>query len=262
MKTISIINLKGGVGKTISAINIAHILTVIYGMRVLLIDNDKQGNVSKFFNLHGDDVIGMAEIMTERLDGKRLVSEFIHETEYTGLHVITANMNLLDANKEVLLDMSRPQQTRLNKFLQMITPHYDYCIIDNAPDINMSVINAFVASHDVLVPIKADKFAFDGLKQLEQQIENMKEFNPVLRLAGCFITMQTRHNVNTQGRAWLEQETDYHIFKTGIRKTVKIDETTFTGKPILEYAPKSTAATDYQNLVHEYRVWAGDTVEF
>ncbi|MCL2215786.1 MAG: ParA family protein [Defluviitaleaceae bacterium] len=252
MKVISIINLKGGVGKTISAINIAHVLTAVHSKRVLLIDNDKQGNVSKFFGLHGDDVIGMAEVMTERLDGKRLVSEFIYETEYTGLHVITANMSLLSANKEVLLDMSRPQQTRLNKFLQMISSHYDYCIIDNAPDINMSVINALVASDDVLVPIKVDKFAFDGLKQLAEQIEDMWEFNPALRLAGCFITMETRHNVNMQGAAWLENETDYPVFRTGIRKTVKIDETTFCGKPILDYAKNSTAAKDYIKLVAEY----------
>jgi len=82
-------------------------------------------------------------------------------------------MNLLNANKEILLDMSRPQQTRLKKVLDTIAHEYDYCIIDNAPDINMSVINALVASHDVLVSIKVDKFAFDGLKQLSEQIENM-----------------------------------------------------------------------------------------
>ena len=80
----------------------------------------------------------------------------------------------------------------------------------------------------------------------------MQEFNPGLRLAGCFITMETRHNVNMQGAAWLENETEYPLFRTGIRKTVKIDETTFSGKPILEYAKNSTAAKDYVKLVEEY----------
>ena len=126
------------------------------------------------------------------------------------------------------------------------------CIIDNAPDINMSVVNALAASHDVLVPIKVDKFAFDGLNQLAAQIEDMKEFNQALRLAGCFITMETRFNVSMQGAAWLENNTDYPLLRTGIRKTVKIDETTFCGKPILEYDRNSTAAKDYIKLVDEY----------
>ncbi|MCL2357117.1 MAG: ParA family protein [Defluviitaleaceae bacterium] len=249
MKTISIINLKGGVGKTVSAINIAHVLATVHGARVLLIDNDKQGNVSKFFGFHGDDVAGMAEIMTRR--GAE-AHRYIHNTPYAGLDVITANMNLLNANKEVLLDMSRPQQTRLKKALEYSAQMYDYCIIDNAPDINMSVINALTVSTDVLVPIKVDKFAFDGLRQLAEQIEDMQEFNPALRLAGCFITMDARNNACVQGAEWLENETDYPVFRTRIRKTVKIDETTFCGKPILEYAKNSTAAKDYENLVAEY----------
>ena len=116
----------------------------------------------------------------------------------------------------------------------------------------MSVINVLVASDDVLVPIKVDKFAFDGLKQLAEQIEDIGEFNPGLRLTGCFITMKDHYNVNVQGSSWLENNTDYPVFQTGIRKTVKIDETTFCGKPILEYAKNSTAAKDYLKLVEEY----------
>ena len=171
MKTISIINLKGGVAKTVSAINITYVLAAVYGFRVLLIDNDKQGNATKFFNLYSYDDKGIAEIMTEKnID----VEAIIKNTAYTNLDIITANMNLLNANKEVLLDVSRPQQTRLKKALKIIEPLYDYCVIDNAPDINMSVINALVASDDVLVPIKIDKFAFDGLEQLAEQIRRCK----------------------------------------------------------------------------------------
>ncbi len=261
MKTISIINLKGGVAKTVSAINIAYILAVVYGERVLLVDNDKQGNASKFFNLYNYEEKGIAEIMTEKnID----VGAVIKNTGYNGnsndenydyigrLDIITANMNLLNANKEVLLDMSRPQQTRLKKALAVVEPLYDYCVIDNAPDINMSVINALVASNDVLVPIKIDKFAFDGLEQLIEQIEGVREFNPSLRLRGCFITMFQQNNINMQGNAWLESNTEYPIFKTCIRKTVKVDETTFNGKPLLAYSKNCTAARDYENLVKEY----------
>jgi chromosome partitioning protein len=116
----------------------------------------------------------------------------------------------------------------------------------------MSVINALVMSHDVLVPIKIDKFAFDGLKQLTEQLEDIKEFNPSLRLRGCFITMKTYYSVNVQGVEWLENNTDIPLFKAGIRKNTKVDESTFCGKPLLEYSRGCAAALDYMELVKEY----------
>ncbi len=248
MKTISIINLKGGVAKTISSINIAYTLVKNHGKKVLLIDNDKQGNTSKFFGVHGYDDAGMAELLTERgLD----VKSVIKNTAYDNLDIISANMNLLRADKEILLDVSRPQQTRLNKALSSLRDEYDYFIIDNAPDINMSVINALVASDDVLVPIKVDKFAFDGLEQLVEQIEDVREFNEDIVFRGCFITMYQRTGVNMQGSEYLASSTPYPLFNTMIRKTVKVDETTFAGKPLLDYR-KSTAGEDYENLVNEY----------
>jgi len=250
MKIITIINLKGGVGKTISAINIAYILTAVYKMRVLLIDNDKQGNVSKFFNLHSDDAPGMTEIMTVKgVDASAL----IQTTAYAGLDVITANMGLLHANREALIDQSRPQQTRLKLALKPLENAYDYAVVDCAPDINMSVINALAVAHDVLIPVKIDNFAFDGLKELVEQIEVIREaYNPALTVKGCFITMYQYNNVNVSGVEWLEKSTDYPIFKTSIRKTVKVDESTFAGIPLLEYARKSTAGRDYEALVGEY----------
>lgn len=248
MKTISVINLKGGVAKTISSINIAYTLVAAHGKRVLLIDNDKQGNTSKFFGLHNYEDEGIAELLTER--GLEIKS-IIKPTNYENLDIITANMNLLRANKEILLDVSRPQQTRLRKALSQISNEYDYCIIDNAPDINMSVINALVASNDVLVPIKVDKFAFDGLEQLVEQIEDVKEFNDDLVFRGCFITMFQKNGVNVQGCEYLHSSTAYPLLHTVIRKTVKVDETTFVGKPLLDYK-KSTAGKDYEELVNEY----------
>lgn len=248
MKTISIINLKGGVAKTVSAINIAHILAVMHGKRVLLIDNDKQGNTSKFFGLYDPEWEGLAELLTDK---KMDVDNVIRKTAYEGLDVITANMNLLRANKEILMDVSRPQQTRLRKKIESVKGRYDYVIIDNAPDINMTVVNALVASDDVLVPIKVDQFSFDGLEQIIDQIDDVSEFNSDIRFAGCFVTMFQRSSVNQQGAELLEQQ-GYPIFSTRIRKTVKVDEMTFTGKPLLEYAKRSTACVDYVALVKEY----------
>jgi len=249
MRVISIINLKGGVAKTVSAINIAHTLVAVHGKRVLLIDNDKQGNTSKFFGLYDPESnYGLSELLTVReID----VDDVIMQTDYEGLDIITANMSLLRANKEILMDVSLPQQTRLRKKLNQVKELYDYVIIDNAPDINMTVVNALVASDDVLVPIKVDQFAFDGLEQILEQIDHVSEFNSDIHFAGCFVTMYQRNNVNQQGAELLEQQ-GYPIFRTRIRKTVKVDEMTFTGKPLLEYAKRSTACVDYVSLVNEY----------
>ena len=195
MKIISIINLKGGVAKTISSVNMAHILAAVHGYKVLLVDNDKQGNASKIMNRHGYEAPGVAEVMTDRdIDMKTV----IQHTDYEGLDIITANMNLLTANLTVMLDQSRPQQTRFRKALQQVGGKYDYCIIDNAPDINISTINALVASDDVLIPITIDDFSLDGLAELKEQIDNTREdLNPELCFRGCFITQYDRTNERT-----------------------------------------------------------------
>ncbi|SHJ74837.1 ParA family protein [Tepidibacter formicigenes] len=250
MKTISIINLKGGVAKTISATNIAHILAVVHNKRVLLVDNDKQGNASKMFGLHSYDKPSVAELMTTHNVN---LDEIIAHTQYANLDLIPANMTLLKANLEVMLDTTRPQQTRFKTALRSVEDEYDYCIIDNAPDINISTINALVASDDILIPIKIDKFAFDGLAELKEQIENTKEdLNPGLCLRGCLVTCYQRNEVNKQGEEWLKTQTEYPVFNTHIRRTEKVDESTFATTPIIEYSRRCGAARDYLKFVEEY----------
>lgn len=250
MKTLSIINLKGGVAKTTSSVNMAHILAAVHGYRVLLVDNDKQGNASKILNRHGYDKPGVAQVMTDR---KIEPSEVIQNTEIENLDIITANMNLLTANIEVMLDQSRPQQIRFKKFFEKISDQYDYCIIDNAPDINISTINALVASDDVMVPITIDDFAIDGLEELKEQIDNTREdLNPDLVFRGCFITQYDRTNeADIQGEAFLKT-LDYPLFKTHIRRTPKMKPSTFARMPILEYSPTCGASIDYKKLVEEW----------
>lgn len=249
MRIISVINIKGGVAKTISSINIAHILATVHNYRVLVLDNDKQGDASKIFNRHDYDSEGMAEIM---LDRNVNVESMIQRTDYKNLDIITANMTLLNANLQVMLDQSRPQQTRIKKALAKIESEYDFCIIDNAPDINISTINALVASNDVLIPIKIDEFAFDGLSELNEQIENIKEdLNPNLNLVGCFVTQYAKNDVNVQGEEWLKEQ-KYPYFETHIRRTEKVDESTFAKMPIVEYSRRCGASQDYLRLVEEY----------
>ena len=231
MKVLSIINLKGGVAKTISSVNMAHILAAVHGCKVLLIDNDKQGNASKILNRHSYNGKGTAEVMTQRgIDP----AEVIQKTDYDGLDIITANMNLLTANLEVMLDQSRPQQTRF-------------------PDINISTINALVASNDVMVPITIDDFAIDGLAELKEQIDNTREdLNPELRFCGCFVTQYDHTNeADTQGEEFLKS-LDYPLFATHIRRTPKMKPSTFERKPIVVYSSRCGAAYDYKALVQEY----------
>ena len=143
MKTISIINLKGGVAKTLTADSMAHVLATLHNKRVLLVDNDKQGNTSKAFGVHSYDDKSISDVLTaRRLDPR----EVIKKTRFENIDVMPANMTLIRANMEVLMDSTRPQQTRLRSALNAIAEEnfYDFCIIDNAPDINISTINALV----------------------------------------------------------------------------------------------------------------------
>ena len=254
MKTISVINLKGGVAKTLTAGSMAHILATMHGKRVLLIDNDKQGNTSKTFGVHSYDDKSISDVLTaRRLDPW----EVIKKTRFDMIDVMPANMSLIRANLEVMLDTSaRPQQTRLRDALTAIASEnfYDFCIIDNAPDINISTINALVASDDVIIPIKIDKYAFDGLEELTEQIENAREeLNPALCFRGCFITQYDRLNeADQQGEEYLKVCNKYPLFETHIRRTAKMKPCTFERKPILIYSSRCGAAQDYKKLVEEY----------
>lgn len=187
MRVISIISLKGGVAKTTTSVNMAYILCRM-GRRVLLIDNDKQGNASKTFGLYDpDDNDTVARIMLDRgLDVREIIKATPYsETEKGTLDIITANMDLLEANLRTIVDTGRQQQTRFKKALAAVSDNYDYCIIDNAPDINMSIINALVVSDDLIIPIMIDQYSFDGLEILAEQIEQTREdFNPALTFRG------------------------------------------------------------------------------
>jgi len=261
MITICIAGLKGGISKTTTSINVAHILAHVYKQRVLLVDNDKQGNSSKFFKAHSYDNYSITDVLLEKgFDVKRAIKR----TDYEGLDILPANMTLLNANKRILLDTTRQQQTRLKKALAQVEDDYDYVVIDNAPDLSMSDINALVACDHVLFPIKVDDFAFDGVKQIHEQILEIKEeFKPSIEVVGGFVVMYQQSNVNSSGLEYLQKRTlnTFPIFDTVIRRTVKVDESTFAKQPLLVYDKKATATKDYQTLVSEYLQRTGQPAE-
>ena len=248
MRTISFINLKGGVAKTISAINVAFVLAAVYHYRVLLIDCDKQANSTKFFGLHDYTAPSLADVLT--IKGIN-IERVIRKTEYERLDLLPANMALLRANKEVLMDCSRPQQTRLARALETVRGQYDFCVIDNPPDINMGTINALAVTEDVVVPVKIDKFAFDGLDELLEQLEDMREFNPRLNFAGCLVTMYYPGDVCAQGEDWLEGAGKYKLFSTHIRRTEKVDQSTYAA-PLYLFSRWCGASRDYIAFTEEY----------
>lgn len=248
MRIINICNLKGGVAKTITSVNMAYVLATM-GKKVLVIDNDKQGNTSKFFGVYGYEKPSLAEIMLT----KNTAEDVIQKTARENIDVIPANMNLLTANRNVMLDLNSPQQTRLKKALAAVAEQYDFCIIDNAPDINMSVINALTAGDDYIIPVKIDRFTFDGVDVMIEQAEQIREnFNEKLRFRGCLVTSFRKNDVNRQGQEYLQEARRYKLFETHIRWTEKVDESTFTCEPVMVHSPRCGAARDYKAFTAEY----------
>lgn len=252
MYTISVISLKGGVAKTTTAINMAYVFATKYGKKVLVIDNDKQGNISKSFGLYDpEDKNTIARAMLER---ELNPEEIIKDSKYEDIKVITANMNLLEANMRTIVDSGRQQQTRFKKALAAVQEEFDICIIDNAPDINMSIINALTMSNDVIVPIMIDQYSFDGLSVLLDQVKDNKEdFNENLNFAGCLITQYQNNEINNQGIDLLKNRWKVNVFDQRIRRTEKkVSESTFAKMPVVEYSVRCGASQDYKKFVDEY----------
>lgn len=255
MEIISIANLKGGVGKSTTAINLANNLAQ-KGYRVLLIDNDKQGNTSEFFNLLDENKDGTHTIL---LESEVDVKSIIQKTKYERLNVMPTNMLLQFADSNAKNDMIIPPQQKYKLALEQIKNDYDYCIIDNAPSLDISVINSLVCADKILITVKVDNFSRVGLKILSEQLETIRRYyNPKLDNVNILYTMCNNSNVSIQGQKLIDESLDdmtpnitYKSFNTCIRRTVVVDECTFAKKPLSIYSPEATATVDYYNLTQE-----------
>ena len=164
MKTLSIINLKGGVGKTCTAVNVAYELHR-RGLKVLLIDNDKQGNLSKAYGAYNaEEMAAVSKLLSDEWHDAK---ELIQKTDYENIDIIAANMSLMGATWNLTASAEENQLEKFKKLpeAQMggktIQETYDYCIIDNPPDIGLNVVNALVISDEVIVPVKIDEWALE-----------------------------------------------------------------------------------------------------
>jgi chromosome partitioning protein len=191
MKIISIENLKGGPGKTTTAINMAYILAE-KEKRVLLVDNDPQGNSSKFFGYEG-----IQPNINDVYMGKGnedILRAAIKETKYKNLNILPSTDDLAGA----IIEMSKAGEiTILRECLQKLEPDYDFIIIDNSAQMTANVVNAIVASNDIIVPAEIDSFNMDGLDEIKKQIQNIKMsgLNDNVKFAGMLIT---RYNGRTK----------------------------------------------------------------
>lgn len=246
MISIAIINLKGGVGKSVTACNLAAELAVL-SKSVLVVDLDKQGNTSKFFGVLDYDRPSVAEVM---LGECRIWDAVVEDTGVIGVHLLPCDMRMLKANRMILMD-NGTRQYHLRDALKDVSANYDYCIMDCPPDLDMGSINALCAADWVIIPVDCDEWACDGMREIVDQIEQVQiDYNPRLKIMGALMTKYRRtryaaevvHQMNEAG---------VEMLGTVIRYTIKVSEAKSAHKPLRAYRPDCSAATDYGFLADE-----------
>lgn len=245
MKIISMLNIKGGVGKTVSTVNLGLCIAET-GKKVLIIDLDPQANATQYLNKYNPELKSSYDVLMGNVDG-----EVIVQTEYENLSIVPSNIQLIMAESEILSDTRKARETRLKKFINGLSG-YDYVLIDCPPSLGMLSTNALVASTDVMVPIKIDKFALDGFEYLIETICEIKEeFNPELKVLGAFVTMDKATTVNKNIKEELNEALGKDFFSSSIRENVAITKSTFAQIPVVVQSKKSNSAKDYRKLCEE-----------
>ncbi|MFW6000938.1 MAG: ParA family protein [Halanaerobium sp.] len=246
-KTIAIVNQKGGVGKSTTAVNLGAGL-VETGKKVLLIDLDPQGNASSGLGVEKSE---LEYTSYDLLIESESIFRVIMETETENLDLIPANIELAGAEIELVSIMSR--ESRLKKSLVEINDNYDYIIIDCPPSLGLLTLNALTAADSVMVPIQCEYYAMEGLGQLMNTIELVrKNLNTDLRIEGVLMTMyDARTNLSEQVIEEVEEYFSDLMFKTIIPRNVRLSEAPSFGRSILEYSSNSKGAEAYRKLAEE-----------
>lgn len=247
MQITSVQSFKGGTGKTVTAANLAHILAAFHKKRVLVIDLDEEGNLSQYFATYHENRVGIAEILTGEIAD---IHKVIHKTCYKNLDIIASNLNLYRAAKEI--EQSGDGYI-LHSALKQVKNEYDFCIIDNAPVLNIKALISLLACHNVIIPMRADNFSRLGLHTLLEQIDNAKTGNKNLYIKGILFTHYQNNDVNKQCIKVIAQENKkVNVFKTKIRFNRHIMESTFSAQPLADISSRYGATMDYKKLAKEY----------
>jgi chromosome partitioning protein len=244
-KTIAVLNQKGGVGKTTTAINLSAYLAK-GGLEVLLVDFDPQGNATSGLGLQK----GQAELTShDVLLNPESLSRAIQETATARLFVLPADSSLAAAEVELVNLPAR--ETRLREALQ--PAKYDLIIIDCPPALSLLTVNALVAADSVLIPVQAEYFALEGLSQLLSVVQRVREnLNPQLEILGVVLTMYDKRTMLAeQVLTELKQHFGNKMFDTIIPRNVRLAEAPSFGKPIHEHDKWSKGARAYKQLAKE-----------
>ena len=258
MINIAVINLKGGVGKSVTTCNLAAQLAAEQ-YSVLVVDVDKQGNTSKFFKRCDYEQPSLAEVLL----GSAWASDAIIDTSLPCVDLLPADMRMLKANRNILMDVTEPQQYRLRDALRKVAANYCYCLMDCPPDLDMGSINALCAADWVIIPVDCDEWACDGMAEILDQIARVQMYyNPHLKILGVLLT-KYRNTKYADGVITDLAQMGVPLLHTAIRYTVRVSEAKSAHLPLLAYKQNCTAALDYADLAREIieKVSTADTRE-
>lgn len=246
-QVISVVNQKGGVGKTTTSVNLAAFLSRL-GKRVLLVDLDPQSNATSHLGVAKNLDRGVYEVLT----GPYSFSDVAVETGHDNYHLAPSTTSLAGANVE-FVNLDR-REFRLYDNLLEVKNSYDYVIIDCPPSLGLLTLNGLTAADKLLIPVQAEYFALEGLGQLVDTIGLIREnLKPELDILGVVLTMyDSRFKLANDVLSELYNYFPNQIFRTVIPRSVRLSEAPSHGKTILGYDPKSKGAKAYERLACEF----------
>ena len=256
MRVTAIMNLKGGTAKTVSAINAAAVLAKYHGMATLLIDADSQGNLSEFV-AEDPKMIGRSVGTADLLKGGHRLD--LLPTKIPGAMLVPGNEDLMDLDITAAKNGNADPMALADLFGNFFSvkgsclSKFDHCFIDCPPAFNAAAIAALTAADDVVIPVKLDAFGIRGLSRLLKQIKAMQQINPDLEIAGVLPTMFYSCPEQKQAEADLREALHALGIRCfhHIRRSKKVDSSTFEQMPLPYYSPKSCACTDYRIFIRE-----------